>query len=112
MILKNNGHYSDATFITYKDAWFQKILDNLKSDTKDVKNNAFEKQIQTYISGNELNIYSATGTSLKVSVYQLDGSLKSQRTMLNATSIHLNPGIFILLASDNQNEMVRKIIVR
>ena len=99
MILKNNGHYSDASFISYKDAWFQKIIDNLKSDTKDIKNTAFENQIQTYINGNELNIYSATGTSLKVSVYQSDGSLMSQRTMLDATTIQINPGAFILLAS-------------
>ena len=111
MILKNNGHYSDATFITYKDAWFQKILDNIKSDTKDLKNDTFKKKIQTYISGNELNIYSATGTSLKISIYQSDGSLKSQKTMQNTTSIRLNPGVFILLASDSQNKMVRKIIV-
>ena len=112
MILKNNGHYSDASFITYKDAWFKKILENLQSGTKELENKTFEKQIQTSINGYELNINNETGTDLEVSVYQSDGSLTRKKNIQNSTKIILTPGFYILFASDNENEMVRKIIIR
>lgn len=111
MILKNNGHYSDASFITYKDAWFKKILENLQSDTKELMNKTFDKQIQTYINGNELNIFNETGTVLKVSVYQSNGSLIQNKNVLNTSKIKLYQGIFILSASNNKHEIVQKIII-
>jgi len=113
MILKNNGHYSDATFITYKDAWFKKILDNMESGTPELENTSFDNQIQTYTTGDKLFIYSATQTPVILNVYKFDGTLVN-KTTFQASSVITVPstGIYLLSFSDWQHHFVRKIIVK
>jgi len=113
MILKNNGHYSDATFITYKDAWFKKILGDMSSETPELDNKSFDNQIQTYNSGDKLFIYSATQAPVNITIYQPDGTL-STKTTFQASLVTSVPatGIYLLSFSDRQHHFVRKIIIK
>ena len=113
MILRNNGHYSDATFTTYKDAWFKRILDNLQSGTIELDNKSFDNQIQTFNYGDKLFIYSSTQTPVNLNVYLVDGTFVINKTFQDSSSISLpSTGIYLLSFSERQHQFVRKIIVR
>ena len=113
MILKNNGHYSDATFMIYKDAWFKKILDNMESGTPDLEDKSFDNQIQTYNTGDNLFIYSATQTPVNLNVYKTDGTLVNKTTFQTSSVLSVpSPGIYLLAFSDWQHQFVRKTIVK
>lgn len=112
MILKNNGHYSDASYITYKDAWFKKILENVQSGTIELENNTFDKQIQTYTNDNKLSIYSASDSPVNMAVYRVDGTLANKLIFQSFASVPVQPGIYLLSFSDKKHQLVRKINVK
>ncbi len=111
MILKNNGHYSDASFITYKDAWFKSILDNLNTGIKKVYDETFSDNIKTYVDSNGINIHNTLRTPINIVVYKADGILMAKKTVQESSQFPLKSGIYILSISDNKHQMTRKIIV-
>ena len=112
VIFKANGHWSDASFLTYKDAWYQKILNNIKSGVEDISNKTLDSQIRTNVNGKELKIESVTGNPLYLTVYGIDGIVKNKMTIQTSATLAVDSGMYLLSFSDNQHQLNRKILVR
>lgn len=111
VILKTNGHYSSPSFISYKDAWYQKIINNMKTSVKEIKINDFDNQIHTSVYEKKLKIENTTGSPLHLTVYSVDGKLKNKMIIQKSNSLPIDSGIYFLSFSDYQNQTTRKVLV-
>lgn len=112
VIMKLNGHYTDAAFINYKNAWYQTILDNLPSGVHQTSNVPFKDRIQTYVVGNEVYVTSKVGKPIVIDFCHIDGLLASRKTVESTFSVVLEAGVYLMTATDGINKDVRKIMVR
>jgi hypothetical protein len=105
------GHDVSSDFYTYRDAWFNQIAASL-TGIIELKTDNFSDEIQTYITGNTLNIKSIINTPIQFSVYQTDGVLVNRSNLQGSSSVHLNSGVYIVCLKSSQDQTIRKIIVQ
>lgn len=109
MILKANGHYSDQSFLTYKDAWYANLI---KSTEVNIPfNNDFANKLNIYTNHKHLNIETKTGSTYNLSVLRVDGSKIRSSTFSQAISVALQSGVYIVTISNVNACLIRKIIV-
>lgn len=112
VIMKLNGHYTDAAFITYKNAWYQTILDNLSSGIPQLNTSLFKDQIQTFVNGNVVTVTCHVDKPVNIEFYHIDGILDCRKTIEYASTTVLSSGVYIMSAFDGINKDVRKVVVR
>lgn len=111
-VYKADGHYVDRSFLTYKDAWFNAILDKLKTALPET---AFPKGISgdvcIYTEGHAINIHSLAPKPVTASVYGVSGILINRSVIGGSINIPVKPGIYIVELKGGRDKLTRKVAI-
>jgi hypothetical protein len=110
VIFKANGHWSDASFLTYKDAWYQLLLQN--TDVISAKDNGDLKNIRITLENGEIQIKSEESNPIQLSVFKLDGVEICKKSFNTFCKIQLPAGIYLVKLSCQNSLISKKIVVK
>ena len=109
VIFKSNGHWSDASFLTYKDAWYAALLQNTEVGT--IKDNGNFKDITITTHSNELQIDSKRNYPIMLSVFKTDGAAIFKKTFDSSCKVQLPQGVYLVKLTDKYSTATKKIIL-
>lgn len=109
VIFKANGHWSDASFLTFKDAWYKSLIENTDAGSLKYLNN--ENDVDIITLENEIQVKSKADYPVKICVYKPDGAVVFTGYFTHSYNFPIASGVYLVTISNKHSFIKRKVFV-